>query len=479
MCGIIGVIGSGDDNASWAAYQVYRGLLTLQHRGQDGCGILSYDSARKKFRMKKDLGLVANVFHKERLDKLQGNMAIGHTRYSTIGTNDEDDLQPIVSGSSNGVGMAHNGNIINHGRIKELLANKYHQHLLTDNDLELVIGLWTACLAQAGDLTFEKMKRAAAEIADNLVGAYSVIGLVAGRGLFAFKDSSGIRPLVLGKKEDGGYCVCSETQTLKFLGHTYMRDLAPGEFVFIDNNGRLFSTILDQMVKRKAACMFEWVYFSSAEGHIEGESVYGARLQLGHLLGKMISKRNPDIASRYDIVVPIPDTARPAAISLAETLGIPYREALIKNRYIQRSFILGSKQKREDALLLKLSPVMGEIKGKRILLVDDSIVRGTTSKRIISLLKDCGAAGVGVASTCPPIRYPCYYGIDFPTSQELVAGMRHHDEIAYTLGIEDLFYLNISDLPKAIGVDGICKACLDGNYPTATDSAVEFCQGRV
>lgn len=479
MCGIIGVIGPlSSNNPSWASYEVYSALLTLQHRGQDGAGILSYDPSLQKFFHQKDLGLVTEVFNREKVHHLKGNMAIGHTRYATAGSNEREDLQPLVSGFPFGVGMIHNGNILNYHSLAETLRDSSQQQLLTSNDLEILLNLWCHHLMNAtpkGPFLFENATRAVQKIFETVIGSYSVIGTVANAGLFAFRDPQGFRPLLMGKKKGisgDQYCFSSETVALQFLGYEVLRNLAPGEFVFVHQNGQVQETIIPAPNRQKAHCMFEWVYFSAAESSLENRSVYSVRLKLGHLLGKKAKQilTNP----LPDIVVPVPDTSRPAAIALSEELNIPFREALIKNRYIYRSFILNSQAERERIVELKLSPVKSEIENKHLLLVDDSIVRGTTSKKIIALLKKNGAQRVTLASTCPPIQYPCYYGIDFPTEKELIANGKNTQEIAHLIGAEQLIYLDIEDLKTAIGMSDLCMACLNKNYPTPVEEGHFF-----
>lgn len=482
MCGIIGVIGTGEQkpSSSWAAYEVYSGLLTLQHRGQDAAGILSYDPKAQKFFHHKELGLVSEVFTQEQITRLHGDIAIGHTRYATAGSDGREDLQPLVSGFPFGVGMIHNGNILNYHSLAEELRTRYKQQLLTNNDLEILLNLWCQHLMtqNASSFVFSDAVATVEQIFNTVNGAYSVIGIVSGEGLFAFRDPHGFRPLVLGekKKEDGSlqYCLVSETVTLNFLGYQFVRDIQPGEFIFISLNGTIQSQQVSAKNARQAHCMFEWVYFSAAESTLEGQSVYGARLKLGHLLGKKIRHLLAQNNLKPDIVVPVPDTSRPAAIALAEELQIPFREALIKNRYIHRSFILNSQKERERIVELKLSPVKSEIEGKHLLLVDDSIVRGTTAKKIIALLKKNGAREVTLASTCPPIRFPCYYGIDFPTEEELIANGKNEEEIAESIGAEKVIYLEIEDLKTAIGTPHLCLACLNKDYPTSIEEGKFF-----
>ena len=494
MCGIIGIIGPGNNehsSPSWASYEAYRGLLTMQHRGQDAAGLLSYDACTKSFSQYKDLGLVANVFDREKIERLKGNMAIAHNRYATIGSDEKNDIQPIASRLSHGVGMVHNGNILNYHFLTEHLRDKYQFQLLTNNDLEIILSIWCYELlkkknSSRAPFDFESGKKAVKKIFTTVVGGYSVVGMVAGKGMFAFRDPQGLRPLVLGKKsfndKDGerkyNYCLSSESIAINFLGYKFTRDVQPGEFIFIDMDGNIQAEVIPTKNRRVSHCMFEWIYFSASESTIAEISVYSSRLNLGQLMARKTRKNLKKQKFSPDIIVPVPDTSRPSAIALSDALKLPYREALIKNRYIQRSFILNSQETRERAIELKLSPVISEIKNKNILLVDDSIVRGTTSLKIVSLLQAYGAKDVVIVSTCPPIRYPCYYGIDFPTSSELIAYNRTENEIADFIGVSNVIYLDIQDLAKAIGTRKLCTACLNGKYPTNTKDGEIFAARR-
>jgi len=474
VCGIIGIINalpSSSEFSNNASYDVYRGLLTLQHRGQDSAGILTYDHTSREFHLEKRKGLVSNVFDKSTLEELKGNLSIGHTRYVTVGSDHKSNIQPMVTGIPFGIGMVHNGNILNFYNIKKILREETGSHLLSNNDVELILNLWCHHMINMSTRGFELdiAVKALREVYQTLIGAYSVVGIVSGMGLFAFRDPHGIRPLVLGKKEVFGeptsWCFTSETLALNILGYEYEREVKPGEFIFIDNYGNMYNTII-KSEEKNSHCMFEWVYFSGVESELEGMSVYTARLNLGKHLSKKIQHEIDNKIINPDVVVPVPDTSRTAAIAIAETLKLPYREALIKNRYVYRSFILGNQQKREQAVEQKLSPVKSEILGKNILLVDDSIVRGTTSKKIVALLKRYGASSVTLVSTCPPLRYPCFYGVDFPSEEELIASHRTEEEIAQILGVDRVIYLNIADLKLSLQHENLCLACLNNDYPT-------------
>lgn len=492
MCGVVGVIDTGPSQAaaSQVPYEVYRGLLTSQHRGQDAAGISSYDCLKRAFSGHKDLGLVADVFNREVLDSLEGSMAIGHTRYATVGRDSRDNLQPFVSGFPYGTAMAHNGNIVNYHDLVKKLRDVYHLQLLSSNDLEVMLQLWSHTLIKlqtesGGGFEFDHGVKAAKSIVENLKGAYALVGMIADKGLFALRDPHGIRPLVLGRKKNEGegqqsyrYCLCSETVTLNFLGYEFVRDILPGEFIYISVEGEILSEVISGADNKSANCMFEWVYFSAAESSIENKSVYETRLRLGQVLARKVQNEIINRKINPDFVCPVPDTSRTSAIALAESLKLPYREGLIKNRYVHRSFILKNQQERENAVELKLSPVRSQIEGKNILLVDDSVVRGTTCRKIISLLKKYGAANITMAITCPPLRFGCYYGIDFPAAEKLIASNKTESEIAQFIGADKVIYLDEMDLKEAIGINDLCMACVNNDYPTSIDEAEEFIKNR-
>lgn len=484
MCGVVGIIGSQD-----AAKEVFLGLFTLQHRGQDAAGIVSFEEGEGPgFRIWKDNGLVANVFPEDVVNhRLGGAMAIGHTRYSTVGRSDDTtDVQPLVLNFPHGIGMAHNGNLVNYHMLVERLKREKRRMPLTKNDLEVIQNVFADALIEAGasqgeTITFAQITSAVKSVFRDSVGGYSVVAMIAGHGMLAFRDPKGIRPLTLGRRKgaDGKYqyCFASEPVVLQFLGFDPQGDLAAGELIWVDRNGDLHRKVVQQDGE-SAHCMFEWVYFAGAESELEGRPVYSARLELGKGLARTIQKAIDRGEMKPDIVVPVPETARIASIALAEELGIPYREVLIKNRYIQRSFILNTAEKRTKAVDLKLNPVRSEIEGKNVLLVDDSIVRGTTSKRLVGLVKAAGAKEVYFVSTCSPIRHPCYYGIDFPNPAELIATDRDERQIARELGADRVIYLDQEGLREAIGVKGLCMACLDGKYPTDISHAAAFQERR-
>lgn len=493
MCGVVGLIGSPQ-----AAREAFLGLTTLQHRGQDAAGILSFDD--NGFHRVANLGLVESVFTRENINLLTGHLAIGHNRYSTVGRGDLNDVQPLLLSFPYGLGMAHNGNLVNMADLAQLLKKKWRRNLLSSSDTEVLINLLAESLAHANssqtlsdevELSFDQICVAAKEVFKIVNGSYSVVTLVGEHGLLAFRDPYGLRPLVWGKKAGGhltsgeSHMVASETSALEINGYEVVRHLEPGEVLYIDLHGEVFHRVV--LSKERRHCMFEWVYFASPESNIDGIPVYGARIALGDRLAFQVKKELSQRNLEADIIVPVPETSRIAAIAMAEQMQIPYRELLIKNRYIKRTFILDTQEKRRHAVSLKLAPVRSEIKGKRVILVDDSIVRGTTSRKLIELVRQAGAEKVYFVSTCPPIKHPCFYGIDFPNNDELLAHSRSIEEIEKELGADAVIYLDQSKLSEAILDAAIsknpsfkkpCMACLDQQYPTDVQAGIQFAADR-
>ncbi len=502
MCGVVGLIGTAD-----ASKEAFLGLTTLQHRGQDAAGILSYDI--DGFHRQKDIGLVEAVFTRENMARLTGHMAIGHARYSTVGRGDAIDVQPFLISYPFGIGMVHNGNLVNTQDLARELRTQERRHLLTHSDTEIVLNIFADGLAKSisganpEGVDFENICNAVGQVFKRVNGSYSIVTLVADQGLVAFRDPNGIRPLVWGKrtmKREGdhptplptgeAHMLASESVALSFLGYEKVRDLKPGEVIFIDTQGVVHTRVI--AAREHRPCMFEWVYFASPESVIDDVPVYGARIDLGNNLAEQLKKQIQSRGIEADLIVPVPETSRIAAIALAEQLKIPYREVLIKNRYIKRTFILDTQEKRQNAVSLKLSPVRSEIEGKRVLLVDDSIVRGTTSKKIIELVRQAGATKVYFVSTCPPIQYPCYYGIDFPMQSELIASGRTLAEIEKEMGADAVIYQDIESLVRSVTVAAHssggkppaktpftpCTACLDGQYPTDISAGEKFAADR-
>lgn len=462
MCGIIGVIGS-----KYAAEEVFLGMLNQQHRGQHSAGILTYSN---HFHLRRENGLVDKAFDQKALEALVGSLGIGHTRYPTAGVNVP--VQPFFLTYPYGIGMAHNGNIINFKSLRDYLVEEKHRILVYESDLEILLNIFSDALDPVL-FSPNAVYNAVKEVYRMVNGGYSVVGLIARKGLFAFKDPRGIRPLILSERRHGeelSYAFSSEDVAMRSQDYKVVRDLEPGEVVFIDMDMNVHSSILEKNVP--APCMFEWVYFSRAESVLNKTSVYKVRLGLGKALAKQLK------GIKADLVAPVPDTSRTAAISLAEELKLPYREVLIKNRYVGRTFILQSQKERENAVKLKLNVVYSEIEGKDVIIVDDSIVRGTTSKKIIELLREAGARKIYFVSTCPPLKHPCYYGIDFPLQSELVASGQEIEEIRKAIGADALFYMDIKNLKKVLGIP-VCTACLNGDYPTPLFEAHIFEQQRI
>lgn len=461
MCGILGICGNHD-----VVLELYQGLNALQHRGQDAAGIITYAQC---FNLKKGNGLVQNVFNSKNINRLVGNLGIGHVRYPTVGRGGTSDAQPFYVNSPLGIAMAHNGNVTNYFELKQELFQKNFRHLNSDCDVEAILNVFADELLKY-DLTkfnVEIVFQAVAGVFKRVQGSYSVLAIIANHGLVAFRDPHGFKPLVFGKREDN-YAFASESVALDILGYQLVRDVAPGEVIFIEENPRFFQEGRKVHSKRlveesHTPCIFEWVYFARPDSILDNINVYQARLRMGKELAKEVKKRR--IAP--EIVIPVPDTARPAASALAEVLGLPLREGLIKNRYIGRIFIMPDQVSREESIRQKLNPIRQEIEGKKVLLVDDSIVRGTTSKEIIQLVRNAGAKKVYFAVCSPPLRYPCVYGIDMQTRQEFIARNKNEKAIREAIGADELIYQTLEGLIRAVDAKrNFCTACFNGNYPT-------------
>ncbi len=487
MCGIVGIIGSPE-----AARETFLGLTTLQHRGQDAAGILTHD--HEGFHRVKDIGLVESVFTKDRFKTLSGSIAIGHTRYCTIGKGDIVDTQPFIETYPFGIGFVHNGNTVNYEKLLERQKSDSNRHSYSKSDGEILLNLIAEGLLkkqnqQSKDLTFDHICQAVQNVYQHVNGSFSVATLIAGQGLVAFRDSHGIRPLIWGKKSGHlptgeAHMVASESVALNFNGYEIERSLEPGEILYVTQTGEVHTRVLTK--KSKRPCMFEWVYFASPESVIDETPVYRTRIELGKNLAKQVKQIFSEKGIKPDMIVPVPETSRIAAIALSEELKIPYREVLIKNRYIKRTFILASDQKRRKAVEMKLSLVRSELKDKEVVLVDDSIVRGTTSSRLIQHIRKAGVKKIYFVSTCPPIQHPCFYGIDFPNGKELIAYQKNNTEIEKALGADGIIYISIEGLQNAIEACGEgqkvqdpCMACLNGKYPTDVSEGFRFTEKRV
>ena len=432
---------------------------------------------------------------KEQFQTLSGAIAIGHTRYCTIGKGDVIDTQPFVETFPYGIGFVHNGNTVNYQSLIDRQIKQSNRHPFSKSDGEVLLNLVAEGFIQSQaayerDLDFKQICKAVENVYQHVNGSFSVALLIAGQGLVAFRDANGIRPLVWGKKKGNlptgeAHMVASESVALNFNGYEIERSLEPGEILFVNQKtGKVHTQILKQKAKRP--CMFEWVYFASPESIIDETPVYATRIELGKQLAKKVKQVFEERGIQPEIIVPVPETSRIAAIALSEEMNLPYREVLIKNRYVKRTFILESDQRRKKAVEMKLSPVRSELKGKKVALVDDSIVRGTTSSRLIDHVKNAGAKEVYFVSTCPPIKHPCFYGIDFPNEKELLAYGKSFNEIERSIGADAVVYISQEGLQSAIEKSGEgqpisnpCMACLDGNYPTDVADGFRFAASRV
>lgn len=466
MCGIIGIVAHERVNQA-----LYDGLTVLQHRGQDAAGIMTCDDNRLYLR--KDNGLVRDVFHTRHMLRLLGNMGIGHVRYPTAGCESSAEAQPFYVNSPYGISLAHNGNLTNAGELKHDVFREDLRHINTDSDSEVLLNVFAHELQRQGKLRIDEndVFDAVAGVHRRCRGAYAAVAMITGYGVVAFRDPYGIRPVVYGKRETAAgtdYMVASESVALDVLGFELVRDVAPGEAVFITVDGRIHTRQCAES-PRYASCIFEYVYLARPDSIIDDVSVHKARLRMGDKLAAKIARDWPD--HDIDVVIPIPDTSRTSALQLANTLGVKYREGFIKNRYIGRTFIMPGQQQRRKSVRQKLNAIDLEFRGKNVLLVDDSIVRGTTSRQIIQMARDAGANKVYFASAAPPVRFPNVYGIDMPSRDELVAYGRTVEEVAAEIGADRLIFQELQDLVSAVrkGNDkltGFDCSVFDGEYVT-------------
>jgi amidophosphoribosyltransferase len=463
MCGILGLMMNRP-----VAQDIYDGLIVLQHRGQDSAGIMTYDD---HFNLKKGNGLVRDVFHTKNMIRLRGSMGIGHVRYPTAGNYNVAEAQPFYVNSPFGMALIHNGNLTNYAELKKEVVSVDLRYLNTTSDSELLLNILAEAFGSLRKkvLTPADIFNAMGIVFSRLKGSYSVIAMIAGYGLLAFRDPHGIRPLCLGKRADGGimpeYILSSESVAVDTLDFTFDSDVQPGEAVYIDMKHQLFRK---QIIPKKwAPCIFEHVYLARPDSILDDVSVYKTRLRLGMSLAKKIKAARLKI----DVVVPVPDSSRSAALALAAELHIKYREGLVKNRYIGRTFIMPGQEIRKKSIHYKLNPIKLELKNRNVLLVDDSIVRGNTSKKIIDMLREAGARKVYFASSAPPLISPCVYGVDMPSKKEFVANELNTDEICRAIGADRLFYQDTKDLLNAAKrgnpkITSFCYACMGGKYPT-------------
>ena len=471
MCGVIGISGLHDVNL-----RLYDALTILQHRGQDAAGIVTEDGG--ELHQCKGEGLVRDVFNKSHMMTLKGNVGIGHVRYPTAGSSGPALAQPFYVNSPYGIFIAHNGNLTNAEELREQIRNHDLRHLNTDSDSEVLLNIFAYELQSKGKLHPNQHDIFAAieGVHARCNGAYAVVGLIANYGTFAFRDQFGIRPLCYGRKRvlnKYEYAIASESVVLESLGFEFVRDLIPGEGLFIDKSGSIF---LKQCSKRPnlTPCIFEHVYFARPDSMMDDISVYKCRLRMGERLAKKIIRTNP--GHKIDVVIPIPDTSRQSAQALAETLGLKVREGFMKNRYIGRTFIMPGQKERKKSVRQKLSPVKLEFAGKNVLLVDDSIVRGTTSQEIIQMARDAGARKVFIASAAPGVRYPNVYGIDMPSASELIAHDRTDQEVERLIGADWLIYQDLEDLVASASdgnknINNFECSVFDGNYVTGDISS--------
>jgi len=444
MCGIIGVVAKSSVNQ-----MLYDGLTVLQHRGQDAAGIVTCDEQRLYLRKRN--GLVRDVFRTSHMIRLPGNMGIGHVRYPTAGCSSSAEAQPFYVNSPFGISLAHNGNLTNAEQLQNDLFREDRRHINTDSDSEVLLNVFAHELQQSKKLTIDEndIFNAVRGVHRRCKGAYAVVAMITGYGIVGFRDPNGIRPIVFGKRTTSGgdeYVIASESVAVHSLGFELIGDISPGEAVYVDRAGKLH---VEQCAENSELrpCIFEQVYFARPDSIIDKISVYKARLRMGEYLADKILKVFPD--HDIDVVVPIPDTSRTSALPLANKLGVVYREGFVKNRYIGRTFIMPGQKQRKKSVRQKLNAIDLEFKDKNILLVDDSIVRGTTSKQIIQMAREAGAKKVYFASAAPPVRYPNVYGIDMPSATELVGHDRNEKEIAEAIGADWLVYQDLDDLIRA------------------------------
>ncbi len=466
MCGIVGIAGKGPVNQD-----IYDALTVLQHRGQDAAGIMTIDDGM--FHLRKENGLVRDVFRTRHMKRLTGNVGIGHCRYPTAGSSSSAEAQPFYVNSPFGIAFAHNGNLTNAHDLQAEVFSIARRHINTTSDSELLLNIFAHALQNAAgfEVKPEEIFSAVETVHTKIRGAYAVVAAIIGNGMVAFRDPFGIRPLVLGKRQSehgDEYMVASESVALDSVGFTFVRDVAPGEAIYVNQEGELFTK---QCAKNPVCtpCIFEFVYFARPDSFIDGISVYASRVNMGTKLGEKIAKEWSHLD--IDVVIPIPETSMDVALQIANTLKKPYRQGFVKNRYIGRTFIMPGQTQRRKSVRRKLNAIKSEFKGKNVLLVDDSIVRGTTSEQIIEMARESGANKVYFASAAPEIRFPNVYGIDMPSANELIAYGREIEQIAECIKADGLIFQDISDLVDAVRSENPSltqfeTSVFDGNYIT-------------
>ncbi len=458
MCGILGICGFED-----VSNELVNGLVSIQHRGQDAAGVLTLNEGR--FRMHKGTGHVSEVFKNYDVKKLKGNVGLGHVRYATVGSTEAMDAQPYAVNYPFGIAMVHNGNVINFVKLRKVLNDQFHRMVETSNDVELLLYTFAAYLQEKNlsNIELKDLYETVEFVQRTVKGAYSCITYIKSKGFLAFTDPYGIRPLMLGKKvTDRGtkYIFTSETAVFDYLGYDYVRDLEAGEAVFIDLNNKLHSKILER--KRPSFCVFEYIYFAREDSVFRNRLVASERVRMGKALKERIEEAKVD----PDIIIDVPNSAYFFASGLAEEIEAPYRRGLAKNRFVGRSFITPNAELRKRVVRQKLNPMKDIVHGRKVAVVDDSIVRGTTSRHIIHMLKECGAKEVYFVSASPAVKYPCIYGIDMSVKKELIAANNNEEEIAESLGCEKVIYQSVEGLRDLYHDLPICDACFSGEYPT-------------
>ncbi len=475
MCGIVGIVAKSHVNQS-----IYDALTILQHRGQDAAGIVTWH--KDKLFLRKDNGLVSDVFRTRHMKRLVGNIGIGHVRYPTAGSSSSAEAQPFYVNSPYGITLAHNGNLTNADEVADQLYKEDLRHINTTSDSEVLLNVFAHEMQKQGELepSADTIFKAVAQVHKRVRGGYAVVAMINGFGLVAFRDPNGIRPAVFGTRDNGEgkeYMIASESVALDGLDYKLERDIAPGECIVITKEGEFFSQQCAENSKL-VPCIFEHVYFARPDSIMDGISVYKARLKMGEYLAGKIMKERPD--HDIDVVIPIPDTSRTSALQLANRLGVKYREGFMKNRYIGRTFIMPGQQQRKKSVKQKLNAIALEFSGKNVLLVDDSIVRGTTCNQIIEMAREAGAKNVYFASAAPEVRYPNVYGIDMPAVNELIAHDRTVTEIEKAIGADWLIYQDLEDLQRSClnGADTDVKefdcSVFNSDYVTADINEAYF-----
>jgi amidophosphoribosyltransferase len=466
MCGLVGLVAKTD-----VAPDIYDALTVLQHRGQDAAGIMTCVGG--KFSQRKSEGLVRDVFRQNHMQRLQGTMGIGHVRYPTAGSSGAALAQPFYVNSPYGIALAHNGNLTNAEQLTQELFQDDLRHLNTDSDSEVLLNVFAHEMQTLGKLSpcADDIFKAIEAVHKRCRGGYAAVCLLVNYGVVGFRDPLGIRPLVVGMRESASgpeYMIASESVALDVLGFTLLGDVAPGEAIFIDQQGQLHRRLCSEQTSLRP-CIFEHVYFARPDSLMDGISVYKTRMRQGEALARKICKQRPEL--KIDVVIPIPDTSRIAAQSIAYHLGVKFREGLMKNRYIGRTFIMPGQSQRKKSVRQKLNPVPLEFEGKNVMLVDDSIVRGTTCRQIIEMARGAGAANVYFVSAAPPVRYPNVYGIDMPSASELIAHDRSVEEVCELIGADWLVFQDLDDLVRCSrdgnpAVDGFDCSVFNGEYIT-------------